>query len=811
MSEANLSNTITSQPAADTSSTLPAAAAIRPLLQLDNLSVHYDTGNGAVRAVDGVTLNLKPGEAMGLVGESGCGKTTAAKSLLRLLPPNGRIAGGSIDFAGRNLATLDDESMRRTRWKDIAWISQAAMNALDPIYRVGDQIVEAMQAHIKISRSDALARAAELFREVGIDPGRLRAYPHEMSGGMKQRAVIAMALALEPQLIIADEPTTALDVVTQAQILARLARLRKSHGMALLFITHDISVVVQTCDSVTVMYAGKVMESGPVRQVFSQPFHPNTMGLRNAFPTLEGAQRELISIPGSPPDLLDPPRGCRFAQRCPFATRKCLAEEPALVEVAPGHHSACHYPEQVQRFRTEAALDASWHAVTERLGGVPVPAVSAATATEQRELIGVTDLVRHFPVVQAPLARLRKGFEPRRVHAVDGINLQVFEGEILGLAGESGSGKTTTAETLVRLQEVTGGSITFDGRQVEGLKRRELKAFRRNAQMVFQDPYETLNPRFSIQDIVGEPLKIHGLARGEELQRRVTEALEQAGLRPAGLFLERFPHELSGGQRQRVAIARAIVLEPRFMVADEPVSMLDVSIRAGVLNLLRQFRSDLGISIVYVSHDLPTIRYVADRTAIMYLGQVVEVGPTEQVVRKRKHPYTQLLLDASPEPDPAVIKPPLEAQGEIPSAIDIPNGCRFHTRCPVALVNCGWEGRDVIARVQAARLEGRAYPQIGQLTRDGLNLDVSAPQGVDACQAALEELLATTPLWAAATVTRGNDRLRLKFRRQASPPSFLVSAPDGDPRKAHEVACWLYGETGSGRRADELDPGRATS
>ena len=306
-----------------------------PLLDIRDLAIHYGTGAGPVKAVDGMNLRLMPGEAMGLVGESGCGKTTAAKSLLRLLPPNGRIAGSSIDFDGRDLTALNAEQMRKTRWKDIAWISQAAMNALDPIYRVGDQIVEAMQAHIRISRQDALKHAASLFREVGIDPGRLGAYPHEMSGGMKQRAVIAMALALDPRLIIADEPTTALDVVTQAQILARLATLRRNHGMALLFITHDISVVVQTCDTVTVMYAGKVMESGAVREVFGAPFHPYTMGLRNAFPTLAGAQRELISIPGSPPSLLDVPKGCRFAARCPFATDRCREEEPLPAEVAP--------------------------------------------------------------------------------------------------------------------------------------------------------------------------------------------------------------------------------------------------------------------------------------------------------------------------------------------------------------------------------------------------------------------------------------------------------------------------------------------
>ena len=760
----------------------------RPLLDVRDLAVHYRTGAGPVRAVDGIDLRLQPGQAMGLVGESGCGKTTAAKSLLRLLPPNGSIADGTIDFDGRDLAGLDAESMRRTRWKDIAWISQAAMNALDPIQRVGNQIVEAMQAHIKISRQDAMARAAELFREVGIDPGRLNAYPFEMSGGMKQRAVIAMALALEPKLIIADEPTTALDVVTQAQILARLARLRKDHGMALLFITHDISVVVQTCDTVTVMYAGKVMEAGAVREVFGSPFHPYTMGLRNAFPTLEGAQKELISIPGSPPSLLDPPKGCRFAERCPFATERCLAEEPLPVEVTPGRVSACHYPERAEEFRAAAADNRTWQLVAERITGAPAaPERTRQTESSQgNTLLEVNELVRHFP---APRNRNIKGRAV--VHAVDGISFELLEGEILGLAGESGSGKTTTGETLVRLQDVTDGSISFDGQEIQDLRRRQLRGFRRNAQMVFQDPYETLNPRFTIQEIVGEPLKIHGLAKGDEVTERVSQALEDAGLRPADMYLARYPHELSGGQRQRVAIARAIVLEPRFIVADEPVSMLDVSIRAGVLNLLRKFRDDRGISIIYVSHDLPTIRYVADRTAIMYLGQIVEIGPTEDLIRERLHPYTRLLLEASPEPDPTVIKPPLEARGEIPSPVDLPNGCRFHTRCPHALAHCGWEGRDVIAAVQARRMEGEEFTDIGEMRRDGLNVSVRAPNGLAAARSALELVMGSYgTLLEAAAFSESGDQLLISFEKKDPPPVFRRQA--GPANERHDVACWLF-------------------
>jgi peptide/nickel transport system ATP-binding protein len=757
------------------------------LLHIQNLAIHYLTEAGPVQAVDGISLGVARGQAIGLVGESGCGKTTAAKGVLRLMPPNGRIPRGKIDFDGRDLLQLGNEAMRRTRWKDISWISQAAMNALDPVYRVGDQIVEAMQAHIDISKKDALKHAAQLFREVGIDPDRLRAYPHEMSGGMKQRAIIAMALALEPRLVIADEPTTALDVVTQAQILARMQRLRRDHGLALLFITHDISVVVQTCDTVAVMYAGKIMENGPVREVFREPFHPYTMGLRNAFPTLEGAKRELISIPGSPPNLISPPHGCRFAERCPFAEERCREEEPLLLPVGEGRFSACHFRERAEDFRRAAAKDETWHQVTERLGGVVFDRMMPDVQVEAPDLLEVNQLTRHFDVQRSWIASLFQRKPGQVVHAVDGVSFQVKEGEILGLAGESGSGKTTTGETLVRLQEPTSGSIIFNGDAIEHLRGARLREFRRQAQMVFQDPYETLNPRFTILDIVAEPLRIHNLASGQELQERVMEAMERAGLLPADVYLDRFPHELSGGQRQRVAIARAIVLEPKFIVADEPVSMLDVSIRAGVLNLLRRFRDELGISIVYISHDLPTIRYVSDRTAIMYLGRIAEIGPTEDVIRRRKHPYTQLLLDASPEPDPDVVKPPLESAGEIPSAIQPPHGCRFHTRCPVAMPHCGWEGRDVLSAMASARVQGQDMTGLGNVRIKGLDAVVEAPQGLDKARILLGQLmqLKHESLEKAAQVTVEEKHLRVSFEPRPEPPLFKIT-------ENHYASCLLY-------------------
>ncbi|CAN5796642.1 ABC transporter ATP-binding protein [soil metagenome] len=758
------------------------------LLNVADLAVHYRTRAGAVRAVDGIDFAIAPGEALGLVGESGCGKTTAAKAMLKLLPPNGLIAAGRIDFAGRDLVPLTGEAMRRVRWKEIAWISQAAMNALDPVYRVGDQIVEAMQAHRTIDKPAAWAHAETLFRAVGIDPARLRAYPHEMSGGMKQRAVIAMALAREPQLIIADEPTTALDVVTQAQILARLARLRRERGMALLFITHDISVVVQTCDRVAVMYGGRIMETGPVRAVFGAPYHPYTMGLTNAFPTLAGARRELISIPGTPPDLLAPAPGCRFAARCPFAEDVCRAEAPPLGPVAAGRAAACHFPERAEAFRATAASNEAWEAVGRRLGEEAVAPAPMPLPDEPALVLKVSGLTKHFSI-PAGFAAGMFGAKDTLVRAVDGIDLTLGAGEILGLAGESGSGKTTTGEMLVKLQDPTAGHILSEGEDVAALAGKPLKAFRRRAQMVFQDPYQTLNPRFTILDIVAEPLIIHRLARGDALRARVTQALERAGLKPAETYTARFPHELSGGQRQRVAIARAIVLEPRFIVADEPVSMLDVSIRAGVLNLMRQFRDGLGISFVYVSHDLPTIRYVADRTAIMYLGEIVEVGPTETVVRERLHPYTRLLLDASPEPDPDVVKPPLEAAGEIPSAMDPPNGCRFHTRCPVATPICGWEARDVLAALDAWDLEARPRDGLGAARRDGLDLAIAAPEGPRAAEAQIRQIMTAKhpALNDAAAIEGAGEHLRLRFAPRPSPRRRRVA-------KGHEVACVHFGD-----------------
>ncbi len=719
------------------------------MLEVTDLRTRYRTGETAVHAVDGVSFSLGDGENLGLVGESGCGKTTVAKTLLRVLPDNA-VAEGSVRFRGRDLLALDLEELNTVRWRELAMVTQSALNALDPVQRVGDQIVETLRAHREVTRAEARARAEELFALVGLERSRLDDYPHQLSGGMRQRAVIAIALSLDPTLIVADEPTTALDVVVQDGILAQLQHVQDSLRNSMILVTHDISVVAEVCQRVAVMYAGRIAEIGTAEEVFHRPSHPYTMGLLNAFPTLESAKGELVSIPGSPPDLTaaddaaSAVTGCRFAARCPWATDRCRAEDPPEVEIAPGHRAACHYAHDAARMRAEAGSRETWQ--RSEAGRIATEATGRATPRASSRVTGraleVDGLSRHFPLRSGFFASLF-GDDDRKVHAVDDVSLRIEPGEILGLAGESGSGKSTLGEVVVGLQSPTGGEVRYDGREV-ATRGREAQEFRRDVQMVFQDPYQTLNPRFTIEQTITEPLRNFGIGTpGTDRRERVIQALQRAGL-PGEQLLERYPHEMSGGQRQRVAIARAIVVEPTLLVADEPVSMLDVSIRAGVLNLFRRFRDELGMSILYVSHDLATIRYICDRTAILYLGRIAEIGPTEEVIERPRNPYTELLLSAVPLPDPLDRREKVDARGEIPDAIDLPNGCRFHARCAQALAGCGWEGRDLASLVDARRIaaaeqrddvdpsEQAALEGIVEVEVDGTDLVAKGAEGVDA-------------------------------------------------------------------------------
>ncbi len=693
------------------------------MLTINNLKTYYRTKAGYLKAVDGISFSLKQGENLGLVGESGCGKTTAAKSIMRLLANNASYQGGEILFKGRDILSLDRRQLNSLRWQEISMVSQSAMNALDPVYQVGDQIIEAIQIHEDVSKKEAYARAGELFSLVGLERNRLEAYPHELSGGMKQRVVIAMALALDPDLIIADEPTTALDVVVQDGILKQISLLQQKLNNSMIMVTHDISVVAETCPKIVVMYGGRVMEYGKTDSILQEPIHPYTMGLKNAFPTLEEAREELISIPGSPPDLVTPPTGCRFQERCPFSRSRC-EEQPEGRRVGSDRIVFCHFTKEAAEYRQRASEPSLWRgednektspARPERMNG--------------RTVLKCSGLKRHFPL-KSSLLDLIRGRPKRKLKAVDDISLEVASGEILGLAGESGSGKSTLGELLCMLQPATEGEIIFEGNNLSGLGGGRLKEFRRNFQMVFQDPYETLNPRFTVLNTIMEPLKIHGIGEGEEERiQMVREALEMAELTPPDQFFLQYPHQLSGGQRQRVALARAIVMKPEFIIADEPVSMLDVSIRAGVLNLLRRFRDQLGISIIYISHDLATIRYICDRTAILYLGRIMEVGPTEKVIGSSHHPYTRLLLNAVPRVEGK--REHVDVEGEIPDPIDLPNGCRFHPRCAEAKADCGWEGRDLRQLLIKYREEAmisddepRFLQQIQEFQLEGLDLKI---------------------------------------------------------------------------------------
>ncbi len=785
------------------------------LLEIQELKTYYSSRGQEVRAVDGISLSLERGENLGLVGESGCGKTTLSKSLLRINGPNAHIAGGRVLFKGRDLTALPEPEMRKVRWREISMVAQSAMNSLDPVYTVGNQMLETLQLHTNLSSQAGMRRAAELFELVGLEPKRLKSYPHQLSGGMRQRAVIALALALDPELIIADEPTTALDVVVQDGILKQLEQIQAQLGNSMILVTHDVSLVAEMCRRVAVMYAGRMAEVGPTSTLFSEAAHPYTIGLLNAFPTLESAKGELISIPGSPPDLAVPIPGCPFAARCPFATEKCSLETPEMRTIGPDHYAACHYAENAAEFRRAAGEQLQWQksAQTEERATRSQNRAQRAELfaddhpgkqrdEQPSEILTVTDLLRWFKLKRSVLDNVR-GRGDSVVKALDGVSFGVSEAEILGLAGESGSGKSTLGEVITGLQNVTGGSVAYRGTALftNGKFRSEL---RREVQMAFQDPYETLNPRFTIFQTIREPLRNFGIGTPENRYELAAEVLKQVELHPAEQFLDRYPHELSGGQRQRVAIARAIVSNPALLIADEPVSMLDVSIRAGVLNLFRRFRDELDMSIVYISHDLATIRYICDRTAILYLGRLAELGPTEEVIERPRHPYTRLLTAAVPSPNPDLERKHVDARGEIPDPLSIPNGCRFHRRCPFALAHCGFEGRDLKLLIEENHEERyrelRGAIERAELEDRDLVLTLAADAGADEMIALIRRIMEEhdQPIERAVDAIEADARtVRVRFPEQPEPEHYHVG-------RRHTVACYLF-EPGRGPEAGSGD------
>jgi peptide/nickel transport system ATP-binding protein len=641
------------------------------------LSVKYRTDRGPLTALDDVSFEVSEGQAVGLVGESGSGKSTAALAILGLLGAEASVRAEALTFAGQDLQTLSEAERRALRGDRMATVFQDPFSALNPALRIGLQVAEPLMYHKGLSQLVALSRAQELLTKVGIPrPTQIvRAYPHQLSGGMQQRALIATALACNPALVILDEPTTALDVTIEAQILDLLEHLRSTERLSLLFISHNLGVVHRICDAVCILYAGRVVEYGPTKDVFARPLHPYTKGLLASLPRPRNAGR-LTPIPGAFPDLTRPSHGCIFHARCPYAEPRC-ADPQALVALPGGWAARCWKAEQVaaEPWPSEA------------------PGTSARGSSSTREaapLVRVEGLRKEFSLggFWAGLRWVGRGgtrfpvvFRPPRLRAVDDVFLTVGRGEVVGLVGESGSGKSTLGRCVLRLLEPTAGRIVFEEREITSERPQRLRAFRQRAQIIFQNPDSSLNPRKTVAEIVGRPLVAFGLVGRAERDRRIAELLEMVRLSPS--YATRYPHQLSGGEKQRVGIARALGSAPRFIVCDEPVSALDVSVQASILNLLSDLRDELGLAYLLISHDLSVVAHLADRVAVMYQGAFCEVGTIHDVVNPPYHPYTQALLSAIPVPEAgSEQRLRIRLRGEPPWGTVILPGCRFHPRCP---------------------------------------------------------------------------------------------------------------------------------
>ena len=647
-----------------------AASPLRPLIEINDLNVQFTTSHGIVRAVEGLSYSVYPGEMVAIVGESGSGKSVSALAVMRLLPSGTARTQGSIRFADRELLALGDEEMRRIRGREIAMIFQEPMTSLNPVLTVGLQITEPLSIHLQLDETAARARAIELLTLVGItDPeSRLGQYPHQLSGGMRQRVMIAIGLACNPKLLIADEPTTALDVTIQAQILELMKDLSRRLGVAVVLITHNLGIVARYADRVNVMYAARLVESGSAERVFARPLHPYARGLLTAVPRLDrGRSAKLATIDGAPPNLLAPPEGCRFRPRCAFAIERC-SSNPPFVEYEEGHSAACHRAPNIAAFDVAVG-----------------PAVGAARTVGNDDaplLLQIDAAKKYFPV--------RGGFLRRAklVRAVDDVSIDIARGETLGLVGESGCGKSTLGRLVLRLDDPTGGSIRFEGVDLAGLEGDALIDVRKKMQVIFQDPYSSLNPRMTVGQIIGEPIRVHRILPRAQIADRVAELLLLVGLFP--YMALRYPHELSGGQRQRVGIARALAVEPRVVVCDEAVSALDVSIQGQVINLLEELQQRLGLTYLFIALDLAVVRHISNKVAVMYLGRIVEYAPADALFANPKHPYTRALLAAAPVPDPVIerTRPRTIIRGELPSPLNPPKGCVFHPRCPLATEEC---------------------------------------------------------------------------------------------------------------------------
>jgi len=651
------------------------------LLDIQELQVQFHVRQGTAKVINDLNLSLNPGETLGIVGESGCGKSITALAVMGLVPtPPGEVAGGRILLNNEDLLNADISRMREIRGNDISMIFQEPMTSLNPVFKIGEQIAETIRIHQGFNRKDALDHAVEMLKAVDIPSPVRRAseFPHQLSGGMRQRVMIAMALACNPKILIADEPTTALDVTVQAQIFDLLKEIQEQRQTAIMFITHDMGSIAQMASRVAVMYAGRKVEDGPVETILSSPQHPYTQGLITCVPHLEKNpsenRRPLTEIPGVVPSLLGRAIGCPFAPRCNYAMDQCKKEMPPTIETGSSHTTACWLSVPARKAQAVSQSQTVRSQIK----------ISAADATGHGSegsspLIEVKDLKIHFN-------RPRKNpFEAQsRVHAVDGVSFGIKQGSTFGIVGESGSGKTTTGLGIMRLNSITSGQIILDGENITHVKGKALRMLRRRMQFIFQDPYSSLNPHMRTGAIVREPMDLLNVGLPVNRNPRVDQLFEQVGLRHEQQAY--FPHQFSGGQRQRIGVARALASQPDLVICDEPVSALDVAIQAQILNLLCRLQEEYNLTYLFISHDLGVVQYICDEIAVMYLGQIVEQADRISLFQHPQHPYTQALLSAVPSAKPGLekIQQRIHLKGDPPSPIDPPPGCRFAKRCQYA-------------------------------------------------------------------------------------------------------------------------------
>ena len=650
-----------------------------PLLEIKDLHTDIEIRSGVVRALSGVDLVVNAGETLGVVGESGSGKTMTALSLMGLLPQGGRVSSGSMLLEGEDLTAMPPASVRKLRGTKVGMIFQDPLTSLNPTMKIGLQVCEPLRVHEKMPKKEALARAVEILKRVGMPRPEsvINSYPHQLSGGMRQRVMIAMALVCQPRILIADEPTTALDVTTQMQILDLIDELRDEYKMGVILITHDLGVVAGHTDRVAVMYAGRIVETAPTKTLFTEPKHRYTSSLMAALPERAlAAGTKLFSIPGAPPSLTNLPVGCRFAARCLWATDECRAGYPDL-SGDEAHTFSCFHPVQ-EGDESPAVLQGKLDSTKAEETASVVPQIS------HEVLLDVKEASREYESAGSGFFKREKGV----VSAVDRVSITVKKGETYGLVGESGCGKSTVGRLIAGLEPPSGGAIELDGRDLATLKGRDAVRIHRDVQMMFQDSYAAMDPRMRIDQILAEPMSIQKTGNARQIAERIMEILEQVGLTEE--ILDRYPHEFSGGQLQRIGFARSLTLAPDLIVADEPVSALDVSVQAQVLNLMKDLQQELGLSYLFISHDLAVVQYMADRIGVMYLGRIVEEGPAHEVVQNPKHPYTKALIDSIPVPDPEFKhdESAIKLTGEPPSAVNPPEGCRFRPRCPFAGEEC---------------------------------------------------------------------------------------------------------------------------